>query len=190
MPPPKPRNTALENAVFELLVLILDEEAYAREAAGELPADCLGDSVTGRAAESLLQSAMNGEWDSAPASVLTSLEMEGLDVTRLVEAIDLASARRMEREANLEALNHPEAPPPQPSCPAADPELFVTFQRNTYNSSLRFILTDCYQRRRAALVEQAKTIPRDDPAYAELVKEITELTAALLKLPQKYRVSV
>ena len=189
-PQARPRNTALDNAVFELLTLILDSEEYARKAADELPAESLGDSVPGRAAEAVIQAAMNGEWDSAPASVLTSLEMEGLDVTKLVEAIDLASARRMEREANLEALNHPENPPPQPSCPAADPELFGTFQRNTYNSSLRFILTDCYQRRRAVLVEKAKTIPRDDPAYAELVNEITEITSALLKLPQKYRVSV
>ena len=189
-PQAKPRNTALENAVFELLMLILDSEEYARKAADELPPESLGDSVPGRAAEAMIQAAMNGEWESAPAGVLTSLEMEGLDVTKLVEAIDLASARRMEREANLEALNHPENPPPVPSCPAADPELFGTFQRNTYNSSMRFILTDHYQRRRAALVEQAKTIARDDPAYAELVKEITELTSALLKLPKAYRVSV
>ena len=189
-PQARPRNTALENAVFELLMLILDSEEYARKAADELPPESLGDSVPGRAAEALIQAAMNGEWESAPAGVLTSLEMEGLDVTKLVEAIDLASARRMEREAKLEALNHPENPPPQPSCPAADPELFGTFQRNTYNSSMRFILTDHYQRRRAALVEQAKTVARDDPAYAELVKEITELTAALLKLPKTYRVSV
>jgi hypothetical protein len=187
----KPRNTALDNAVFELLTLILDSEEYARNAADELPPDSLGDSVPGKAAEAMLQAAANGEWESAPAAILTSLEMDGLDVSRLVEAIDLAASRKAEREAILEAMNNPASgPAPQPSCPAADPELCETFRKNTYNSSMRFILTDCYQRKRAALVEQAKSVPREDPAYAELVKEITELTTALLKLPKTYRVTV
>ena len=133
---------------------------------------------------------MNGEWETAPASVLTSLEMEGLDVSRLVEAIDLASSHKAEREALLEALNRPEAVPPAPSCPAADPELCPAYQRNTYNSCMRFILTDFYQRKRSALVAQAKTVDRDDPAYADLVREITELTSALLNLPKTYKITV
>ena len=189
-PQVKPKNTALDNAVFELLTLILDSEEYARNAADELPPESLGDSVPGKAAEAVLQAAMNGEWETAPASVLTSLEMEGLDVSRLVEAIDAASSRRAERDAIQEALNRADSEPPKPSCPAADPELCETFMKNTYNSSMRFILTDFYQRRRAALVEQAKSIAKDDPAYAALVTEITQLTSALLKLPAKYRVMV
>jgi DNA primase len=197
MPPPKPRNTALENAVFELLVLILDEEKYAREAAEELPADSLGDSVPGRAAEALLQGAMNGEWDSAPSSILTSLEMEGADVSKLVEAMDLAAAHRAEREANRDPSSMPadneneqaQTPAP-PSCPAADPYSCEKYFRNTYNSCLQRILTEFYKGERAAKIEQARSVQPDDPAYAALVKEIAGISKLLLDLPKKYKVVI
>ena len=190
VPPPEPRNTALERAVFELLVLMLDSEEYTRKAVDDLPPDSLGDSVPGRAAESLLQSAMNGEWESAPSSILTSLEMEGADVSLLVEAIDLAAGHRAEREAVLNARGNGKSDGVHPSCPAADPELCGKFFRNTYNSSLRLILTDYYTRKRAALVEQARGIPEDAPERAALVKQIGDISAELLKLPARFKVVI
>ena len=190
VPPPKPRNASLERAVFELLVLMLDSEEYTRKALEDLPPDSLGDSVSGRAAEALLQSAMNGEWESAPPSILTSLEMEGADVSGFVEAIDLAAGRRAEREAVRDARGSGNAGEVHPSCPAADPVLCEKFFRNTYNSSMRLILSDYYTRKRAALVEQARGIPEDSPERAALVKQIGDISAELLKLPQKYRVVI
>ena len=187
VPPPKPRDTALDHAVFELLVLMLDSEEYTRRAAEELPPDALGDSVPGRAAEALLQSAANGEWENAPSSILTSLEMEGEDVSKLVEALDLAAGHRAERQAFLDGTADADA---TPSCPAADPYLYERFCRNTYNSSLRLILADHYKRKRAALVEQAHSLDRDDPRYAELVQEIGDISKLLLALPQKYKVII
>lgn len=187
--PPKPRETATDHAVFELLVLMLDSEEYARKASEELPPDSLGDSVLGRAAETLLQSAANGEWESAPSSILTSLEMEGADVSRLVEALDLAAGYKAERDAILAAWNEG-TEEPTPSCPAADPCLYDKFRRNTYNSSLRLILDDCYKRKRAALLEQAHAMNQDDPRYAALVREIGDISKALLDLPKLYKVVI
>ena len=190
VPPPKPRNTSLEHAVFELLVLMLDSEEYTQKAIDDLPPDSLGDSVPGRAAETLLQSAMNGEWESAPSSILTSLEMEGADVSLLVEAIDRAAGHRAEREAVMEARSIGKPVEVQPSSPAADPDLYEKFFRNTYNSSLRLILTDYYTRKRAALVEQARGIPEDAPERAALVKEIGAISSELLKLPARFKVVI
>jgi DNA primase len=190
VPAPKPRNTALENAVFELLVLMLDSEEFTQKAVDDLPPDSLGDSVPGKAAEALLQSTMNGEWESAPPSILTSLEMEGADVSKFVEAIDLAAGHRAERLSILEARANGKDDGIRPSCPAADPDLFEKYFRNTYNSSLRLILTDYYTKRRAELVEQARGIPQDDPERAALVKEIGDISAALLKLPKQFRVII
>ncbi len=190
VPPPKPRNTSLEHAVFELLVLMLDSEEYTQKAIDDLPPDSLGDSVPGRAAEALLQSAMNGEWESAPSSILTSLEMEGADVSLLVEALDRAAGHRAEREAVMEARSSGKADGVQPSSPAADPDLYEKFFRNTYNSSLRLILTDYYTLKRAALVEQARDIPEDTPERAALVKEIGAISAELLKLPARFKVVI
>ena len=190
VPSPKPRDTALERAVFELLVLMLDSEEFTQKAVDDLPPDSLGDSVPGKAAEALLQSAMNGEWESAPPSILTSLEMEGADVSKFVEAIDLAAARRAEREAAGSARRAGQAAPPA-SCPAADPDLCEKFFRNTYNSSLRLILTDYYKRKRAALLEQARSLPEDAPERAALVKEIGDISAKLFKeLPARFKVVI
>ena len=83
---------------------MLDEPKYLWKANDDLPPDSLGDSVLGRAAEFLLQSAANGDSESAPSAILTSLEMEGADVSKLVEAIDLAAAHHAEREAILTAM--------------------------------------------------------------------------------------
>lgn len=188
-PAPKPRNTVLENAVFELLVLMLDSEEHARMAVDELPPGALGDSVTGRAAEALVKSTANGEWKDAPSSILTALEMEGADVSRFVEAIDLAAGHAAERRAILEAQES-NAPEQTPSCQAADPLLCRKFFRNTYNSSLRLILTDFYRRERAALLEKARTMPQDDPGYAALIREIGEISKLVYDLPQKYKVVI
>ena len=190
VPPPKPKNGALERAVFELLVLMLDSEEFTQKAIDDLPPDSLGDSVPGRAAEALLQSAMNGEWESAPSAILTSLEMEGADVSAFVEAIDQAGAHRAEREAVLEARMQGRAGDVQPSCPAADPDLCEKFFRNTYNSSLRLILADYYTRTRAALIEQARDLPQDAPERAALVKQIGDISSALLKLPVRFKVVI
>ena len=190
VPEPKPRNTALENAVFELLALMLDSEEFTLKAFDDLPTDSLGDSVPGRAAEALLQSAANGEWESAPASILTSLEIEGADVSKFVEAIDLAAGRRAERESILEARANGNAPDIRPSCPAADPELCGKFYGNTYNSSMKLILSEFYKQKRAALIEQARSMPQDDPGYAALIREIGAISAAMLKLPQKFKVVI
>jgi len=189
VPPPKPRSTSLENAVYELLVLMLDSEKYTQKAIDDLPENSLGDSVPGRAAEALLQSAMNGEWKDAPSAILTSLEMEGADVSRLVEALDLAAGHAAERAA-IEAAREAGQPEPPASCPAADPDLCDKFFRNTYNSSVRLILTDYYTRTRAALLEQVKALPPDAPDRAKLFKEIKDISSALLQLPQKYRVVI
>ena len=190
VPPPKPKNTALERAVFELLVLMLDSEEYTRKALEDLPPDSLGDSVPGRAAEALLQSAMNGEWESAPSSILTSLEMEGADVSGFVEAIDLAAGHRAEREAVRDARGSGKSGEVHPSCPAADPDLCEKFFRNTYNSSMRLILTDYCTWKRAALLEQVKALAPDAPERAALVRQIGDISAEILKLPQKYRVVI
>jgi len=237
VPPPKPRSPALEHAIFELLVLMLDEPKYLWKANDDLPPDSLGDSVPGRAAESILQSAANGDAESAPSSVLTSLEMEGADVSKLVEAIELAAAHHAERDAIIAALagkksdgdaeNAPEdkpdgeddgenepddeiagdngenaddadddaaeveaTAPPVPSCPAADPLIYRKFFRNTYNSSVRVILTEFYKRRRAEMIAQASAMPPDDPAYPALVKEIAEISRLLLDLPKTYKVII
>ena len=239
VPPSKPRSPALENAIFELLVLMLDEPRYLWKANDDLPPDSLGDSVLGRAAEALLQSAANGDSESAPSSVLTSLEMEGADVSKLVEAIELAAAHHAEREANMTAMagkadseagnaagngpdegydggdgyagepdsgNEPdsdaadgekeqddeveETAPPVPSCPAADPAIYLKFFRNTYNSSVRVILTEFHKRRRAEMIAQASSMMPDDPAYPALVKEIAEISRLLLDLPKQYKVII
>ncbi len=189
VPPPKPHNTSLENAVYELLVLMLDSEEYTQKAVDDLPENSLGDSVPGRAAEALLQSAMNGEWKDAPSSILTSLEMEGADVSKLVEALDLAAGHAAERAA-IEATREEGKDAPPASCPAADPELSKKFFRNTYNSSVRLILTDYYTRKRAELLAQVKALPPDAPERKALFDEIKEISSALLKLPQKYRVII
>ncbi len=189
VPPPKPHNTSLENAVYELLVLMLDSEEYTQKAVDDLPENSLGDSVPGRAAEALLQSAMNGEWKDAPSSILTSLEMEGADVSKLVEALDLAAGHAAERAA-IEATREEGKDAPPASCPAADPELSKKFFRNTYNSSVRLILTDYYTRKRAGLLAQVKTLAPDAPERAKLFKEIKDISSALLQLPQKYRVII
>ena len=189
VPPPKPRNTALENAVFELLVLMLDSEEYARKAADDLPEGALGDSVPGRAAEALLLDTANGEWKDAPSSILTSLEMEGADVSKLVEAISLAAEHSAERAAIAAAGEAGEIAPP-PSCQAADPDLHKKFFRNTYNSSVRFILTDYYQRRRAELHAKAKALPLDAPERKALFDEIKEISSALIQLPARFRVVI
>ena len=190
VPPPKPRNTTLERAVFELLVLLLESEEYTRKAIDDLPPDSLGDSVPGKAAEALLQSTMNGEWESAPSSILTSLEMEGADVSRFIEAIDIAAGHRAERETILNGLRDGKDDAP-PSCPAADPVLCEKFFRNTYNSSLRLILTDYYTRKRAALMEKARALPEDAPERAALVKEISEISSTLFKdLPARFKVVI
>jgi len=189
-PAKKQPDSALERAVFELLALMLDSEKFTLKAVDDLPPDSLGDSVAGRAAEALLQSTLNGEWESAPASILTSLEIEGADVSRLVEAIDLAAGRRAERDAILETRGNGRAEEIRPSGPAADPELYVRFYSNTYNSSMRLILSDYYKRKRAALIEQARSMPQDDPGYAALVQEIGAISSAMLKLPQKFRVVI
>ena len=189
VPPPKPRNTTLENAVFELLVLILDSEAYAKNAADDLPEGARGESVPGRAAECILLSAANGEWHDAPSSVLTSLEMEGADVSKLVEALDLASGHSAERAAIRAAQEDGKNAPPA-SCQAADPDLSEKFFRNTYNSSVRFILTDYYQRRRAELHARAKALPQDAPERKALFDEIKAISSALFELPRKYRVVI
>ncbi len=188
-PPPKPRNTSLENAVYELLVLMLDSEEYTQKAVDDLPENSLGDSVPGRAAEALLQSAMNGEWKDAPSSILTSLEMEGADVSKLVEALDLAAGHAAERAA-IEAAREEGKDAPPASCPAADPELSKKFFRNTYNSSVRLILTDYYQRKRADLLAQIKALAPDAPERAALFKEINDISAALLKLPARFKVVI
>ena len=189
VPPPKPRNTALERAVFELLVLMLDSEEYTRKAIDDLPEDSLGDSVPGKAAEALIQSAMNGEWKDAPSSILTSLEMEGEDVSRFVEAIGLAAGYAAERDAIQTAKSEGKSAP-FPSCPAADPDLCEKFFRNTYNSSVRLILTDYYTRKRAALAERARTVPPDDPERAALLDQFKEISSALLKLPARFKVVI
>ena len=189
VPPPPPRNTSLENAVFELLVLMLDSEEYTRMAVDELPPDAFGDSVLGRAAEALLRSASNGEWESAPASILTALEMEGADVSKLVEAINLAAEHSAERTAILESLGSGQAGE-SPSCQAADPALYQKFFRNTYNSSLRLILDDYYKRKRNELLAQAKAMPQDDPGRAELFDRIKDISKSLIDLPKKYRVVI
>ncbi len=188
-PPPKPKNTSLENAVYELLVLMLDSEEYARKAAEDLPEGSLGDSVPGRAAEQLILSTANGEWQDAPSALLTSLEMEGADVSKLVEAMDLAAGHAAERAAIESALQAGESTP-QPSCPAADPDFSRKFFRNTYNSSLRLILTDYYTRTRAALLAQLKALPQDAPERTDLMDRFKEVSSALYKLPQKYRVVI
>ena len=133
---------------------------------------------------------MNGEWESATPSILTSLEMEGADVSKFVEAIDLAAGHRAERLSILEARANGKDDGIRPSSPASDPDLFEKYYRNAYNSSLRLILTDYYTKRRAALVEQARDIPQDDPQYAGLLKEISGISAALLKLPKQFRVVI
>ena len=188
-PPPKPKNTALENAVYELLVLMLDSEKYTQKAIDDLPENSLGDSVPGRAAEALLQSAMNGEWKDAPSAILTSLEMEGADVSKLVEALDLAAGHAAERAAIIAAREAGQPVPPA-SCPAADPDLCDKFFRNTYNSSVRLILTDYYTRTRAALLEQVKALPPDAPERAKLFKEIKDISSALLQLPTRFKVVI
>ncbi len=189
VPPPKPRNTSLDNAVFELLVLMLDSEEYAKKAGEDLPENALGGSVTGKAAEALILSAMNGEWKDAPSSILTSFEMEGADVSKLVEAIDLAAGRSAERAAIEAAWKDGTAAPPA-SCKAADPDLCVKFFRNTYNSSVRIILADHYQRERTKLLAQLKAIPQDAPERKALFDEIKELSSALLKLPARFKVVI
>ncbi len=189
VPPPKPRNTSLENAVYELLVLMLDSEEYTQKAVDDLPENSLGDSVPGRAAEALLQSAMNGEWKDAPPSILTSLEMEGADVSKLVEALDLAAGHAAERAAIKAAREEGKDAPPA-SCPAADPELSKKFFRNTYNSSVRLILTDYYTRKRAGLLAQVKTLAPDAPERKALFDEIKELSSTLLKLPARFKVVI
>ena len=70
------------------------------------------------------------------------------------------------------------------------PALYEKFCRNTCNSSLRLILGDYYKRKRAALVEQAHGLDRDDPRYADLVHEIGDISKLLLALPQKYKVII
>ncbi|MBR2962686.1 MAG: DNA primase [Lentisphaeria bacterium] len=188
-PPPKLKNTALENAVYELLVLMLDSEEYARKAAEDIPENALGDSVFGKAAEDLITSTTNGEWKDAPSSILTSLEMEGADVSKLVEALDLAAGHAAERAA-IEAAREAGQPVPSASCPAADPELSKKFFRNTYNSSVRLILTDYYTRTRAALLEQVKALPPDAPERKALFDEIKDISSALLKLPARFKVVI
>ena len=188
-PPPKPKNTSLENAVFELLVLMLDSEEYARKAAEDLPENALGDSVFGRAAEDLITSTANGEWRDAPSSILTSLEMEGTDVSKLVEAMDTAAGHAAERAA-IEAAREAGQPAPNASCPAADPELSKRFFRNTYNSSVRLILTDYYTRTRADLLEQVKALPPDAPDRAALMDRMKDISSALLKLPARFKVVI
>ena len=189
-PAPKPRNPALENAVFELLVLMLESEEFTRRAVDDLPADALGDSVPGRAAEALLQSTMNGEWDSAPSSILTTLEMEGADVSRFVEAIDLAAGHRAKRMAVLEGRAQGRKDELPAADPADDPDLYLRFFCNTYNSCMKLILTEYYKRKRADLIEQARSLNEDDPAYAALLREIADISSALLKLPQKFKVVI
>ena len=189
VPPPKPKNSSLEKAVFELLVLMLDSEEYARKAADDLPEGSLGDSVPGRAAEQLIMSTANGEWRDAPSSILTSLEMEGADVSKLVEAMDLAAGHVAERDA-IRATKKAGKTAPPASCPAADPYSYKKIHGNTYNSSVRMILTDYYTRTRAALLEQLKALPEDAPERAELMARFKEISSALYKLPQKYRVVI
>ena len=188
-PPPKPKNTSLENAVFELLVLMLDSEEYARKAAEDLPENALGDSVFGRAAEDLITSTANGEWRDAPSSILTSLEMEGTDVSKLVEAMDTAAGHAAERAA-IEAAREAGQPVPSASYPAADPELSKRFFRNTYNSSVRLILTDYYTRTRAELLAQVKALPPDAPDRAALMDRMKDISSALLKLPARFKVVI
>ena len=188
-PPPKPKNTSLENAVFELLVLMLDSEEYARKAAEDLPENALGDSVFGRAAEDLITSTANGEWRDAPSSILTSLEMEGADVSKLVEAMDTAAGHAAERAA-IEAAREAGQPVPSASYPAADPELSKRFFRNTYNSSVRLILTDYYTRTRAELLAQVKALPPDAPDRAALMDRMKDISSALLKLPARFKVVI
>ena len=83
-----------------------------------------------------------------------------------------------------------ETAPPVPSCSAADPVLYRQFFRNTYNSSVRVILTEFYKRRRAEMIAQASAMPPDDPAYPALVKEIAEISKLLLDLPKTYKVII
>ena len=189
VPPPKPKNSSLEKAVFELLVLMLDSEEYARKAADDLPEGSLGDSVPGRAAEQLIMSTANGEWRDAPSSILTSLEMEGADVSKLVEAMDLAAGHVAERDA-IRATKKAGKTAPPASCPAADPYSYKKIHGNTYNSSVRMILTDYYTRTRAALLEQLKALPEDAPERAPLMARFKEISSALYKLPTRFKVVI
>ena len=143
----------------------------------------------GRAAEDLITSTANGEWRDAPSSILTSLEMEGADVSKLVEALDLAAGHAAERAA-IEAAREAGQPAPQPSCPAADPELSKRFFRNTYNSSVRLILSDYYTRTRAELLAQVKALPPDAPERAALMDRMKDISSALLKLPARFKVVI
>ena len=140
-------------------------------------------------AAALLLDTANGEWKDAPSSILTSLEMEGADVSKLVEAISLAAEHSAERAAIAAAGEAGEIAPP-PSCQAADPDLHKKFFRNTYNSSVRFILTDYYQRRRAELHAKAKVLPLDAPERKALFDEIREISSALIQLPARFRVVI
>jgi DNA primase len=189
VPPPKPRNTTLERAVSELLVLMLDSEEYTRKAVDDLPEDSLGDSVPGKAAEALIQSAVNGEWNDAPSSILTALEMDGADVSKFIEAIDLSAGYAAERDAIKTARAEGKNAPPA-SCPAADPDLCEKYFRNAYNSSMRLILTDYYTRKRAELVERARTVQPDAPERTALFDEIKAISSALLDLPKRFRVVI
>ena len=80
--------------------------------------------------------------------------------------------------------------PRVPSCPAADPAIYLKFFRNTYNSSVRVILTEFHKRRRAEMIAQASSMTPDDPAYPALVKEIAEISRLLLDLPKQYKVII
>ena len=168
---------------------MLDSEEYARKAAEDIPENALGDSVFGKAAEDLITSTTNGEWKDAPSSILTSLEMEGADVSKLVEAISLAAEHSAERAAIAAAGEAGEIAPP-PSCQAADPDLHKKFFRNTYNSSVRLILTDYYTRTRAELLAQVKALPSDAPERKALFDEIKDISSALLKLPARFKVVI
>ena len=52
------------------------------------------------------------------------------------------------------------------------------------------ILTEFYKRRRAEMIEQARSMTADDPAYPALVKEIGDISKLLLDLPKTYKVII
>ena len=77
-PPLSMRHAGLRQAFYELLSLLLASETYAQRAVGDLEAELLDESPAGRALETLVGAAMNGEWDEAPEQISMMMESQNI----------------------------------------------------------------------------------------------------------------
>lgn len=150
-PPLSMRHAGLRQAFYELLSLLLVSEPHAQQAVGDLEAELLDESPAGRALETLVGAAMNGEWDEAPEQI--SMMMESRNIR------DDEISGLLMREADVQ--------------PPADAD-------RIYQGCLTAIRRTVLSDKKRRLIRHAMSLPDGSEEKKKLSEEISAISRKLL----------